>query len=106
MMYNWNAVWMPYCDSAPFSGNNATVAEYKGYKGKSLHFRGHHILQATIASLLAAPCRREKQPTAPTEIIPIVPPYPLRVRWEGPAEVELVDSTDVVASKIGAMGSE
>jgi hypothetical protein len=70
MMYNWNTVWMPYCDGASFSGNNATVTEYKG---KQLHFRGYHILKAIIASLLAG-------------------------EMEGPAQVKLSDATDVVVS--------
>jgi hypothetical protein len=69
-MHNWNRVWMPYCDGASFSGNNATVTEYKG---KPLHFRGYHILKATIASLLAG-------------------------EMQGPAQAKLSDATDVVVS--------
>ena len=37
MMYNWNAVFLRYCDGGSFSGNNETVATYKN---TSLYFRG------------------------------------------------------------------
>ena len=40
LMCTWNKVMMRYCDGASFSGNNLTVAEYKGAK---LHWRGMHI---------------------------------------------------------------
>lgn len=49
MMYNWNMVFMRYCDGGSFSGNNATVTTYKG---KKLYFRGMLILDAMLKDLL------------------------------------------------------
>ena len=43
MMYNWNSVFMPYCDGGSFSGNNDTV---QPYKGTNLHWRGKRIREA------------------------------------------------------------
>merc|ERR1719240_189470 len=48
MMFNWNHVKMRYCDGASFSGNNDTVAEYKG---SQLHFRGNRIRKAIAQDL-------------------------------------------------------
>ena len=50
MMYNWNSVFMPYCDGGSFSGNNDTV---QPYKGATLHWRGKRIREAAYAELLA-----------------------------------------------------
>eukprot|EP01005_Ploeotia_sp_CARIB1_P000406 NODE_149_length_1336_cov_170.449132_g145_i0.p1 GENE.NODE_149_length_1336_cov_170.449132_g145_i0~~NODE_149_length_1336_cov_170.449132_g145_i0.p1 ORF type:complete len:386 (-),score=108.98 NODE_149_length_1336_cov_170.449132_g145_i0:118-1275(-) len=49
MMYNWNKIFIPYCDGGSFSGNNNTVTEYKG---KKLYFRGHVNLNAVISWLV------------------------------------------------------
>eukprot|EP00463_Aulacantha_scolymantha_P000525 TRINITY_DN1319_c0_g2_i1.p1 TRINITY_DN1319_c0_g2~~TRINITY_DN1319_c0_g2_i1.p1 ORF type:complete len:383 (+),score=89.85 TRINITY_DN1319_c0_g2_i1:109-1257(+) len=48
-MYNWNMVFMRYCDGGSFSGANMTVTEYKS---KKLYFRGKLILRAMISDLL------------------------------------------------------
>jgi len=48
-MYNWNAVLMRYCDGDSFSGSNATATPYRNL---TLHFRGKHILNAQLNSLL------------------------------------------------------
>eukprot|EP00048_Salpingoeca_helianthica_P024201 m.30495 g.30495 ORF g.30495 m.30495 type:complete len:442 (-) comp9246_c0_seq1:86-1411(-) len=48
-MYNWNAVLLRYCDGNSFSGTNSTLTPYKNL---TLHFRGKHILEAVINSLL------------------------------------------------------
>merc|ERR1719277_2826044 len=49
MMYNWNHVLMRYCDGASFSGNNDTVANYKG---KNLYWRGKRIREAIAKDLM------------------------------------------------------
>lgn len=49
LMYNWNHVYMRYCDGASFSGNNETVVSYKG---KSLHFRGKRVREAMAKDLM------------------------------------------------------
>lgn len=51
MMYNWNVVFLLYCDGGSFSGNNQTVATVGGFP---LHFRGKRNREAVYASLLAA----------------------------------------------------
>eukprot|EP01062_Namystynia_karyoxenos_P077487 TRINITY_DN781_c0_g1_i1.p1 TRINITY_DN781_c0_g1~~TRINITY_DN781_c0_g1_i1.p1 ORF type:complete len:395 (+),score=140.66 TRINITY_DN781_c0_g1_i1:63-1247(+) len=48
LMWNWNSVYIRYCDGGSFSGANATVTEYKG---ASLHFRGSLIRQGVVATL-------------------------------------------------------
>lgn len=50
MMYNWNFVFLRYCDGASFSGNNDTVAEYEG---KKLYFRGNRNRQGAVDLLLS-----------------------------------------------------
>lgn len=47
-MYNWNSVFMRYCDGGSFSGNNQTVTNYQGH---NLYFRGFRILQAMFQDL-------------------------------------------------------
>ena len=49
MMYNWNMVFMPYCDGGSFSGNNATATEYNG---ATLHFRGKTIREENLKTLM------------------------------------------------------
>lgn len=49
MMYNWNSVFMPYCDGGSFSGNNDTV---QPYQGSTLHWRGKRIREAVYAELI------------------------------------------------------
>jgi len=48
LMYNWNSVYLKYCDGGSFSGNNMTVTVYNG---KDLHFRGHLNLEAMFDDL-------------------------------------------------------
>lgn len=50
LMYNWNAVFLRYCDGASVSGDKATptVVENK----TTLHFRGRAILDSEINSIL------------------------------------------------------
>jgi len=49
MMYNWNKVFMAYCDGGSFAGYNLTVTQYKS---TSLYFRGKGILDGVIHDLL------------------------------------------------------
>merc|ERR1712166_141361 len=48
LMYNWNHVFMRYCDGGSFSGNNLTT---EVYKGTTLHWRGMHVREAIAADL-------------------------------------------------------
>lgn len=48
-MYNWNKVFMRYCDGGSFSGSNLTVTEYQG---KKLYFRGKLILDTMMNDLM------------------------------------------------------
>lgn len=48
LMYNWNHVFMRYCDGASFSGNAAPSE----YKGETLHWAGMHIREAVVTDLL------------------------------------------------------
>jgi len=48
MMYNWNKVYLKYCDGASFSGSNATVTKYEGH---NLFFRGLQNRQSYLAAL-------------------------------------------------------
>jgi len=50
LMYNWNKVYLKYCDGASFAGNNATVSQYQGHP---LHFKGFRNLHAYFQSLTA-----------------------------------------------------
>ncbi len=51
MMYNWNLVFMPYCDGGSFSGDNETVATYEN---TSLYFRGKRVRHAVYQALLSS----------------------------------------------------
>jgi hypothetical protein len=59
LTYNWNKVFIAYCDGASFSGS-ADEPVYSGdyeymhktYNGKMLYFRGNDILEAVYDSLL------------------------------------------------------
>ncbi|KAM0856916.1 hypothetical protein ACQ4PT_048822 [Festuca glaucescens] len=46
--YNWNKVYVRYCDGASFSGD----AEGRAQDGSILHFRGLHIYEAVIDELM------------------------------------------------------
>eukprot|EP01065_Artemidia_motanka_P021125 TRINITY_DN2520_c0_g1_i1.p2 TRINITY_DN2520_c0_g1~~TRINITY_DN2520_c0_g1_i1.p2 ORF type:complete len:413 (+),score=152.86 TRINITY_DN2520_c0_g1_i1:59-1240(+) len=48
LMYNWNSVFIRYCDGGSFSGNNASTTSYGGTE---LHWRGKHIREAVVATL-------------------------------------------------------
>jgi len=49
LMYNWNMVYMRYCDGGSFTGNNATTTVYMN---TTLYFRGKLILDAMITDIL------------------------------------------------------
>uniref|UniRef100_A0ACD5XGW9 Uncharacterized protein n=1 Tax=Avena sativa TaxID=4498 RepID=A0ACD5XGW9_AVESA len=46
--YNWNKVYVRYCDGASFSGDS----EGRAQDGSTLHFRGLHIYEAVIDELM------------------------------------------------------
>jgi len=48
LMYNWNVVYLQYCDGASFSGNNDTITVVDGTK---LYFRGFVNLKAYLNDL-------------------------------------------------------
>eukprot|EP01125_Pyxidicula_operculata_P004666 TRINITY_DN1753_c0_g1_i1.p1 TRINITY_DN1753_c0_g1~~TRINITY_DN1753_c0_g1_i1.p1 ORF type:complete len:253 (-),score=42.74 TRINITY_DN1753_c0_g1_i1:36-794(-) len=48
-MYNWNSVFLSYCDGGSFSGNNETISDYQGHP---LFFRGFRVLSAMAENLL------------------------------------------------------
>lgn len=48
--YDWNVVFVKYCDGASFAGNSDGVINWKGTE---LHFRGFPILQLVFNTLLA-----------------------------------------------------
>ena len=50
MMYNWNKVYIGYCDGASFGGNVAEGVKPDG-SGEKIFFRGHAILDAVYDSL-------------------------------------------------------
>jgi len=50
-MYNWNKVYLRYCDGGSYSGSNATVNHYEGHP---VYYRGFHILRAFLDSLSTA----------------------------------------------------
>jgi len=47
-MYNWNSIYLKYCDGGSFSGNNETADVYNGHE---LHYRGFRILNAMYRDL-------------------------------------------------------
>jgi hypothetical protein len=47
--YNWNLVFVPYCDGGSFAGNNPTPVVHSG---ETLYFRGHLNFRAVIDYLL------------------------------------------------------
>lgn len=49
--YNWNLVFMRYCDGASWAGLREHPVQMDG---ATLHYRGHAILEATIEDLLAS----------------------------------------------------
>jgi len=49
VMFNWNKVYLPYCDGGSFSGNNRTVAQVNGH---SVYFRGYLNLQSVYLDLV------------------------------------------------------
>lgn len=48
LMYNWNKVFMRYCDGGSFSGNNDKTTTYQGVE---LHWRGKRIREAVVDDL-------------------------------------------------------
>uniref|UniRef100_A0A0D9YII4 Pectin acetylesterase n=1 Tax=Oryza glumipatula TaxID=40148 RepID=A0A0D9YII4_9ORYZ len=55
--YNWNKVFIRYCDGASFSGN----AEAQDQDGSTLHFRGLRIWQAVLDELMEKGLASAKQ---------------------------------------------
>ncbi|XP_044962472.1 pectin acetylesterase 5-like [Hordeum vulgare subsp. vulgare] len=55
--YNWNKVFVRYCDGASFSGD----AEYEDQDGNKLFFRGLHIWDAVIDELMEKGLANAKQ---------------------------------------------
>jgi len=49
VMYNWNKVYIPYCDGASFAGNNHTIQNYQGHQ---VYYRGFLNLQAVHKDLV------------------------------------------------------
>ncbi|XP_022792422.1 pectin acetylesterase 7-like [Stylophora pistillata] len=47
--YNWNSIFVAYCDGGSFTGNRDKPLKYKD---KLLYFRGHRILDALLDELL------------------------------------------------------
>eukprot|EP01084_Bolivina_argentea_P232253 391481_1 len=43
LMYNWNTIWLLYCDGSAWTGNNLTIYPYKvnNTYTQNLYFRGH-----------------------------------------------------------------
>ena len=52
LSYDWNAVFMRYCDGMSFAGN-ASAPFVDPATGETIYFRGIEILHATYASLVA-----------------------------------------------------
>jgi hypothetical protein len=50
LLYNFNHVYMVYCDGGYFSGANATETIFND---TALHFQGANVLKATVADVLA-----------------------------------------------------
>eukprot|EP00484_Ammonia_sp_Unknown_P021804 CAMPEP_0197027668 /NCGR_PEP_ID=MMETSP1384-20130603/7537_1 /TAXON_ID=29189 /ORGANISM="Ammonia sp." /LENGTH=381 /DNA_ID=CAMNT_0042456545 /DNA_START=19 /DNA_END=1161 /DNA_ORIENTATION=+ len=51
LSYNWNTVYVPYCDGASFSGNNDTAQVYNSTL--TLHWKGFRILNGVFKELNA-----------------------------------------------------
>ena len=49
LSYNWNTIYVKYCDGASFSGNNDTTQEYNSTL--TLHWRGWRILNGVFKEL-------------------------------------------------------
>ena len=47
--FNWNVVYLPYCDGASFAGNRSDAVKVNG---NTLYFRGKRILDAAMDDLL------------------------------------------------------
>mmetsp|Transcript_58823 Transcript_58823/g.93031 ORF Transcript_58823/g.93031 Transcript_58823/m.93031 type:complete len:402 (+) Transcript_58823:80-1285(+) len=50
LLYNWNHIFMVYCDGAYFAGDNSSDTIVQG---EQLYFAGRHILDATLHHLLS-----------------------------------------------------
>ena len=48
LMYNWNTIWIIYCDGSSFTGNNITIYSYNN---TNLYFRGYINLYETMKYL-------------------------------------------------------
>eukprot|EP01084_Bolivina_argentea_P222322 376316_1 len=48
LSYNWNTIYIKYCDGASFSGNNETTVTYNNL---TLYFRGWRILNGALSLL-------------------------------------------------------
>jgi len=56
LMYNWNTVWVKYCDGGSYAGDRVVV-----HNGQTLHFKGRENRLATIHTLLVLFGMREAQ---------------------------------------------
>ena len=54
LMYNWNTIWMIYCDGSSMTGYNLTIYPYKVNETytKNLYFRGHYNLKEGMTEFL------------------------------------------------------
>jgi len=46
VFYNWNTIYLKYCDGGSFTGNSESI-----FEGKTLHFKGSQILRAFLEVL-------------------------------------------------------
>eukprot|EP01084_Bolivina_argentea_P088257 159364_1 len=51
LTFNWNTVYIRYCDGASFSGNNDSVTESVAVAGYKIYFRGFRNLNAVFQKL-------------------------------------------------------
>lgn len=56
LMYNWNTVWVKYCDGGSYAGDRVVV-----HNGQTLHFKGRDNRLSTIHTLLMSFGMREAQ---------------------------------------------
>ena len=61
LMYNWNVVYLRYCDGNSFTGSNSTATKIYNVE---LHWRGKHILDGIIDD-----CINNRGMNAATDII-------------------------------------
>ena len=87
MMYNWNKVYIGYCDGASFGGNVAEGVKPDG-SGEKIFFRGHAILDAVYDSLL-----RERNMAYASDVI---------ITGSSAGGLAVLQHVDYIANKIRA----